>query len=122
MNVQNIQILFLLFDSIIMLAPWRIVTKTADRIGYAASRNLARGLVVTAIVCVVFHAFPPGSIIGAILPAGDLGGTLVPHLRIGSRLAGTMLLGFCFGIWVWCGLWLWNRSLRALMPLWNGFA
>ena len=44
MNVQNIQILFLLFDNVIKLAPWRIVTETMQRIGYDASESLARSL------------------------------------------------------------------------------
>ena len=40
MNMQNIQILFLLIDSAIKLAPWRIVTETMQRIGYDASESL----------------------------------------------------------------------------------
>ena len=44
MNMQNIQILFLLFDTVIKLASWRIVTETMQRIGYGASGNLARSL------------------------------------------------------------------------------
>jgi hypothetical protein len=42
MNMQTIQILFLLIDSIIKLAPWRIVTEAMDRIGHGASESLAR--------------------------------------------------------------------------------
>jgi hypothetical protein len=44
MNMQNIQILFLLIDSVIKLAPWRLVTETMQRIGYDASESLARSL------------------------------------------------------------------------------
>jgi hypothetical protein len=44
MNMQNIQTLFLLVDTIIKLAPWRIVTETMQRIGYGASEGLARSL------------------------------------------------------------------------------
>ncbi len=50
MNLQNIQILCLLLDSFIMLAPWRIVTKAVDRIGYAAGRGLARSLGIVAVL------------------------------------------------------------------------
>jgi hypothetical protein len=46
MNMQTIQIMILLLDSCIKLAPWRIVTETMDRIGYSASESLARRLVV----------------------------------------------------------------------------
>ena len=50
MNMQTIQIMILLLDSFIKLAPWRIVTETMDRIGCSASENLARSLVVIAAV------------------------------------------------------------------------
>jgi Na+-transporting NADH:ubiquinone oxidoreductase subunit NqrE len=49
MNLQNIQILFLLLDSVIMLAPWRIVTKMVDRIGYAVGRGLAWSRAIIAV-------------------------------------------------------------------------
>lgn len=51
MNMQTIQIMILLLDGFIKLAPWRIVTETVDRIGYGASKNLARGLRVVAVAC-----------------------------------------------------------------------
>lgn len=34
MNMQNIQIMMLLLDGFIKLAPWRIVTETIGRIDY----------------------------------------------------------------------------------------
>jgi hypothetical protein len=37
MNMQTIQIMILLLDSFIKLAPWRTVTETMDRIGCGAS-------------------------------------------------------------------------------------
>jgi hypothetical protein len=125
MNMQNIQILFLLLDSVIMLAPWRIVTKAMDRIGYAAGRSFARNLGIIAVAGAVLYVFPPVSILeailGAVLGAGDLTSAMVSHLRIGSPLISIMRLGFYLGVLVWGGLWLWRRSLRALVPLWSGF-
>ena len=44
MNMQTIQFLFLLFDVIIKLASWRMVTETMGRIGYGMSKSLARSL------------------------------------------------------------------------------
>jgi hypothetical protein len=38
MNMQTIQIMILLLDGFIKLAPWRIVTETMDRIGSVAVR------------------------------------------------------------------------------------
>jgi hypothetical protein len=126
MNLQNIQILFLLLDSVVMLAPWRIVTKAVDRIGYAAGRGLARSLAlrslaIIAVVCAVLYVFPPVSLFGAILSAGDLTSAVVSHLRIGNPLISITLFGCYLGLLLWGGLWLWRRSPRALMPLWSGF-
>ena len=121
MNLQNIQILFLLLDSVIMLAPWRIVTKAVDRIGYAAGRRFARCLGIVAVVCAVLYVFPPVSTLGAILSASDLTSVVVSHLRIGNPLISITLFGCYLGVLLWGGLWLWRRSPRALMPLWSGF-
>jgi hypothetical protein len=121
MNMQNIQILFLLLDSLMMLAPWRIVMKAVDRIGYAAGRGLVRNLGIVAVVCVVLHVFPPVSILGALLPVGDLSSAMLSHLRLGNPLISIMLFGCYLGALLWGGLWLWRRSPRALMPLWSGF-
>jgi hypothetical protein len=121
MNMQNIQILFLLLDSVTMLAPWRIVTRTVDRIGYAAGRGLARNLGIVAVICAVLYVFPPVSTLGAILPVGDLTSAMLSHLRIGNPLISITLFGCYLGVLLWSGLWLWRRSPRALMPLWSGF-
>jgi hypothetical protein len=121
MNMQNIQILFLLLDSVTMLAPWRIVTKAVERIGYAVGKGLAQSLGIVAVVCAVLYAFPLVSLFGAILSAGDFTSAMLSHLRIGSPLISITLFGCYLGVLLWGGLWLWRRSPRALMPLWSGF-
>jgi DoxX-like family len=119
MNMQNIQILFLLFDNVIKLAPWRIVTETMQRIGYGAREGLAQSLGIVAIVGAVLYAFPPTSIVGADLPAGDFGGAMMSHVRIGTPLVSHILFEFWLGLMVWGGLWLCHRNLRTLLPLRN---
>ena len=115
--LSGLVILFLLFDGAIKLVPWPIVTETMDRIGYGSSESLARSLGVITIACTVLYAIPPTSILGAILLTGYLGGAMASHLRIGSPLFSHTLFGLYIGLMVWGGLWLRNRSLRALMPL-----
>jgi DoxX-like family len=121
MNMQNIQILFLLLDSVTMLAPWRIVTKKVERIGYAMGKRFAESLAIIVVVCTVLYAFPPVSLFGAILSAGDFTSAMLSHLRIGNPLISITLCGCYLGVLLWGGLWLWRRSPRALMPLWSGF-
>jgi hypothetical protein len=115
--LSGLVILFLLFDGAIKLVPWPIVTETMDRIGYDSSESLARSLGVITLACTVLYAIPPTSILGAILLTGYLGGAMASHLRIGSPLFSHTLFGLYIGLMVWGGLWLRNRSLRALMPL-----
>jgi len=98
MNMQTIQILFLLVDGIVKLAPWRVVTETMERIGDGADQSLARSLSVIAVVCAGLLTLPPTLMFGAILPAGYLGGAMASHLRLGGRLFSHILPGFYFGL------------------------
>jgi hypothetical protein len=115
--LSGLAVLFLLFDGAIKLVPCPVVTETMDRIGYGSSETLARSLGFITIVCTVLYAIPPTSILGAILLTGYLGGAMASHLRIGSPLFSHTLFGFYLGLMVWGGLWLRDRSLRALIPL-----
>ena len=115
--VSGLVIVFLLFDGAIKLVPWPVVTETMDRMGYGSSETLARSLGLITLVCTVLYAVPPTSILGAILLTGYLGGAIASHVRIGSPLFSHVLFGFYLGLMVWGGLWLRDRSLRALMPL-----
>ncbi len=115
--LSGLVILFLLFDGAIKLVPWPVVTETMDRIGYGSSETLARALGVITVACTVLYAIPPTSILGAILLTGYLGGAMASHVRIGSPLFTHTLFGFYLGLMVWGGLWLRDRSLRALLPL-----
>jgi hypothetical protein len=115
--LSGLVIVFMLFDGAIKLVPWSVVTETMDRIGYGSSETLARSLGVMTLVCTILYAIPPTSILGAILLTGYLGGAIASHLRIGSPLFSHTLFGLYLGLMVWGGLWLRDRSLRALMPL-----
>jgi len=114
--LSGLVIVFLLFYGAIKLVPWPVVTETMDRMGYGSSETLARSLGVITLVCTILYAAPPTSILGAILLTGYLGGAMASHVRIGSPLFSHILFGFYLGLMVWGGLWLRNRSLRALIP------
>lgn len=96
MNMQTIQILWLLLDGIVKLAPWRIVTEMMDRIGCGASKSLARSFGAIAVVCAGLYVFPSAPILGAILPTGYVGGAMAlggPWLRNGNGAASMLLQG-----------------------------
>jgi hypothetical protein len=114
--LSGLVIVFLLFDGAIKLVPWPVVTETMDRMGYGSSETLARSLGLITLVCTVLYAVPPTSILGAILLTGYLGGAIASHVRIGNPLFSHVLFGLYLGLILWGGLWLRDRSLRALMP------
>lgn len=113
MNMQTIQIMILLADSFIKLAPWRIVTEAMDRIGCSACDSLARCLVVIAATCGLC-ALPTVSIFGSLLLIGYISRTVSSHMRTGGLLFGHVPSGFFAGLTVWGGLWLGGRKLRTL--------
>ena len=117
--LSGLVIVFLLFDGAIKLVPWPVVTETLDRMGHGSSETFARSLGLITIACTVLYAVPPTSILGAILLAGYLGGAMASHVRIDSPLFSHILFGFYLGVMIWGGLWLRNRTVRALIPFWQ---
>jgi len=113
MSLQNIQMMILLLDSFIKLAPWRIVTETMDRIGCGASESLARSLLVIAAACAGVCAFPTVSIFGFLLLIGYVGETVSLHMRTNGPLASHVLFGFYLGLIVWGWLCLGGHRLRT---------
>jgi hypothetical protein len=111
MNMQTIQIMILLLDGFIKLAPWRTVTETMDRIGYAASESLARSLGVALAAYAGFCPFPTASIFGPLLLTGYFAG-VVPSLPGGGLLFSHILFGFYVGMALWAGLWWRGRGAR----------
>jgi hypothetical protein len=67
-------------------------------------------------VCTVLYAWHRTAILGAILVTGYLGGAIASHVRIDSPLFTHILFGVYLGLFVWGGLWLRDRRLRALIP------
>jgi hypothetical protein len=115
--VSGFVILFMLFDGAIKLVPWPIVTETMDRMGYGSSETVARSLGIISIVSTLLYSFPPTSFVGAILMTGYLGGAVASHVRLASPLFTNILFGVYLGAMLWGGLWLRDRTLRAMLPL-----
>lgn len=115
MNMQTIQILFLVFDGIVELAPWGNFAETLNRVGYGAGESLARYLGILAVVCAGFCVFSPASILGPVLLTGYFGGTMASHSDADGPLFRHILLGF-YLVMMWGGLWC-DGSLREPMPL-----
>jgi DoxX-like family len=108
--LSGLVILFLLFDGLVKLVPWTVVTEMFDRIGYGSSETLARSLGALSLFCPALCALPPTSIPNAILMAGYFCGVLAPHIRIEGMAVTQVLFGLCAGVMVGGGLMLRARA------------
>jgi hypothetical protein len=115
MNMQTIQIMILLLDGFIKLAPWRIVMEAMDRIGYVAGEGLARSLGVVAAACTGRCALPTASVFKPLLLIGYFGGVVPSHIQTGSPLFSYILFGFYLGAMVCGGLWLRHRQFPNII-------
>jgi len=92
-------------------APW--VVKANAGLGIPANVVLLIG--IAGLVSTLVYAFPPTSVLGAILLTGFLGGAAFVHIRVNGSSwdVGENVL---IGVAAWAGLWLRDEQLRRLLP------
>jgi hypothetical protein len=103
---------FLLFDGVFkfFITP-EAAAATAD-LGW--SLEAVRGLGVVELVCLALYLIPRTAPIGALLWTGYLGGAIATHLRIGNPWLSHTLFPIYVAVFVWGGLFLRDRRVRAL--------
>jgi len=75
--------------------------------------SMVMPLAIVEISCTVIYLIPATSVLGAILLAGYVGGTICTHWRVGDPFFVQIVLGLL----VWLGLYLREPRLKALIPL-----
>lgn len=75
--------------------------------------SLMRPLAILEISCVAIYLIPATSVLGAILMTGYIGGAICTHLRVGDPF----FIQIALGVFVWLGLFLREKRLKALIPL-----
>lgn len=83
---------FMLFDAVIHLMKPATVVEGFAKLGFPI--RLAVTLGIVDLVCVVLHAIPRTSILGAILLTGYLGGAVAIQLPAGNSLFGEVCFRF----------------------------
>jgi hypothetical protein len=73
-------------------------------------------ILVTEIAVALLYAFPATSVLGAILISAYLGGAVSTHVRAGEPF----FLPIVVAVVAWLGLYLRDRRLRDLVPLYHG--
>lgn len=113
--ISGIAVLFLLVDAIGKLVRPQAVIDGTTQLGYSASVILPLGIIQ--IVCLILYLFPRTAVLGAILWTGYLGGAIATHVRLGNPLFTHILFPTYVAALLWGGLWLRNRRVRTLLPL-----
>ncbi|HMA17100.1 MAG TPA: DoxX family protein [Thermoanaerobaculia bacterium] len=110
-----VAVLFLAFDIVIKLLQIAPVTESFERLGYPP--DIAFGLGLLELACLVLYVVPRTSVVGAILLTGFLGGATATHTRVGDPFFSHVLFPAYVGLLVWGGLLLREARLRVLVPL-----
>jgi hypothetical protein len=112
--VSTLAVLFLLFDAVLHLTKPAAVITAFAQLGYPL--DLAVGIGILELACVVVYVIPRTAVLGGILLTGYLGGAVATQLRVGHSFFETVF-PIIIGILVWGGLFLRNDRLRAVI-LW----
>ncbi|MGN6184804.1 MAG: DoxX family protein [Thermoanaerobaculia bacterium] len=112
--LSALAVLFLLFDAIGKLLKPDAVVKGTTELGWPVSTITTLGIIQ--VVCLIAYLIPRTSVLGAILWTGYLGGAIATHLRLGNPLFTHILFPTYIAAFLWGGLWLRDRRLRALIP------
>lgn len=104
--------LFLAFDGTYKLVASAEAAAATAELGWRL--ETLRGLGVLQLVCLALYLVPRTAPIGALLWTGYLGGAIATHLRIGNPWATHTLFPIYVAVFIWGGLWLRDRRVRAL--------
>jgi len=112
--ISGVIVLFLVFDGVTKVMKESHVLTAAAHLGYTAASMVPIG--ATLLVCTLLYVIPRTSILGAILLTAYLGGAVATHVRVGDPMF-ERCFAITFGVLVWGGLYLRDKSVRALIPL-----
>ena len=107
---------FVMDGAMKLVQPQFVIDATRD-IGWPADPVTLSVLGGLLLASTALYLFPRTAVLGAILLTGYLGGAVASHARVGSPLFTHDLFGVYLGLFVWGGLWLRDRRVRALIPL-----
>lgn len=92
-----------------------VAEETMAELGWPSGYAFMIGIIE--LTCLVLYLIPRTSVLGAVLMMGLLGGAMATQIRAGSPLFSHILFSLYLGLFMWGGLWLRDRGLRALFPI-----
>jgi hypothetical protein len=85
--------------------------KGMEHLGLPAS--MVKPLAILELTCLAIYLIPPTAVLGAILLAGYIGGTIVTHWRAGDPFIVNIILGLV----LWLAIYLREPRLKELIPI-----
>ncbi len=108
-------VVILLADAAVNLFAPHLLKAEMAAVGFPA--DLAPILAMLMLLCAAAYAYPPTSVLGAILVTGFFGGAICLHLRIGEIGSPPQLVCLAIGLMAWAGLFLRDANVRAVLPV-----
>jgi hypothetical protein len=106
-------VVILLADAAVNLFAPHLLKAEIAAIGFPA--DLAP--ILAMLLCAAAYAYPPTSVLGAILVTGFFGGAICLLLRIGEIGSPPQLVCRAIGLMAWAGLFLRDANVRAVLPV-----
>lgn len=106
---------FMAMDGVVKVLQLPVAVEGTVKLGYPAGVILWLGLIQLALLAL--YLIPRTAALGAVLWTGYLGGAIATHVRLGNPLFSHVLFPIYVAGFLWLGLWLRDRRLRAVLPL-----
>jgi len=103
--------LLFLFSAFMKFKGGADMDQAMTHLGLPTSMVLPLGILE--LTCVVIYLIPATAVLGAILLAGYVGGTIVTCWRVGDPF----IINIALGLVVWLGIYLREPRLKELIPL-----
>jgi uncharacterized membrane protein YphA (DoxX/SURF4 family) len=103
--------LLFLFSAFMKFKGGPDMDQAMTHLGLPTSMVLPLGILE--LTCVVIYLIPATAVLGAILLAGYVGGTIVTCWRVGDPF----IINIALGLVVWLGIYLREPRLKELIPL-----
>jgi len=113
--LSGMGVLFLVMDTAFKLIASPMAAQATEELGYPVRLVPVIGWIEA--ILLVLYVFPRTSVFGALLWTGYLGGAVATHFRLGNPLFTHQLFPIYIATFLWLGLWLRDRRVRAILPI-----
>jgi MFS family permease len=103
--------LMFVFSAFLKIKGGPEMDKGMEHLGLPAS--MVMPLAILELTCLAIYLIPPTAVLGAILLAGYVGGTIVTHWRSGDPFIVNIILGLV----LWLAIYLREPRLKELIPI-----